>query len=214
MPVDRDSWTPPKPPDRSGADRWAGALGGSKLLQQPRYARRLEQLRHFITRPGPLALEIGFDHGINLLANARAFPDWRWLGVEIRRHRVSAVQPHLPDNCMALRLDARILLASVLEAAELDRVDILFPTPAVKGSHLLFTPALVHHLSRCLRPDGVVHIATDVPGVHKLCEELFARWERAPHPPRAPDLSRRERVCQRDGLRVWRETYAVTSDSI
>ena len=184
-----------------------GALGGSRLLELPQYAGQRARLVGYAGGPGPRALEIGFDHGITLLANARAMPGWRWLGVEIRRRRVAAVQPHLPANCLAERLDARILLASGIVDASLDRVDILFPTPPLKGRHMLFTPDLVVDIRRCLTPGGVVQVATDVPGLAALVRRLFVDWSTAERPPAGPELSRRERICRRDGVPVHRMTY-------
>jgi hypothetical protein len=205
--VDRDTWTPPEPPVRESRDRVPGALGGSRLLDLPRYADQRARLVGFAQGPGPRALEIGFDHGITLVANARAMPDWRWLGVEIRKRRVAAVQPHVPDNCLAERLDARILLASGILDGALRRVDILFPTPPLKSKHMLFSEALVADLGRCLAPGGVVHVATDVPALGKLVRGLFAGWQPAADPSPSPELSRRDRVCKRDGIPVARMTF-------
>lgn len=205
--VDRDTWTPPAAPVRAARGRVPGALGGSRLLELPQYAAQRARLVAFAGGPGPRALEVGFDHGITLLANARAQPGWRWLGVEIRKRRVAGVQPHVPDNCLAERLDARILLACGLMDGALDRVDVLFPTPPVKGSHMLWTPAFVDDLGRALAPGGVVHVATDVPALAVLVRGLFAGWRPAPAPPACPALSRRDRVCRRDGIAVDRMTF-------
>ena len=204
--VDRTEWTPPEVPARTHRTAVPGALGGSRLLDLPQYADQRARLEAFAIGPGPRALEVGFDHGITLLANARAMPDWRWLGVEIRRRRVAAVQPHVPDNCLAERLDARILLAGGIMDGALHRIDILFPTPALKGRHLLWTPAFVEDLAHSLAPGGVVHVATDVPALAALVRRLFAGWHHAPDPPPSPERSRRDRVCRRDGIAVERLT--------
>ena len=160
------------------------------------------ELEAFWATGPPLALEIGFDHGITLLDNARCFPDWRWLGVELRRARVEALRPLCPQNCLALRLDARTLLSRA-PPGRLHRVDILFPTPAVRGRHLLLTPALVDDLQRALVPGGIVQVRTDVPALAALATELLGGWTEAPAPPSGAALSRRERVSRRDGLPIW-----------
>jgi len=205
--VDRATWTPPDAPARVQRDRVPGALGGSRLLELPRYAAQRQRLESFADGPGPRALEIGFDHGITLIANARAMPDWQWLGVEIRKRRVAAVQPHVPDNCLAERLDARILLASGILDGALHRVDILFPTPPLKSRHMLFSEDVVADIRQSLAPGGVVHIATDVPALGRLVRALFMDWSEAPPPPPAPELSRRDRVCRRDDIPVARMTF-------
>lgn len=210
--VDRETWTPPEAPARPERRRVPGAMGGSLLLDQPRYAPQRARIQAFVDQPGPLAVEVGFDHGITLLSQARARPGWRWLGLEIRRRRVAAVQPHVPDNCLAERMDARALFASGLLDDRVDRVDVLFSTPAVQGRHLLWTPAFVADVARALRPGGVLHAPTDVPALAALIAELLAGWPEAPLPPAAPEPSRRERVCARDGLPVWRRAWAPPAD--
>lgn len=178
-------------------------MGGSLLWEEPAQTADRARLQAFVHPGPPLALEIGFDHGMRLLAMARAFPDWRWLGVELRRRRVEAVAAVAPENCLPLRADARTLLATLLPAGRLSRVDILFPTPATDPRHLLLSPELVADLARALGPGGVVHIETDVPAMGVLAEELFAGWPVVEAPVSVPDLSRRQRVARRDGLEVW-----------
>ncbi|MCB9779792.1 MAG: hypothetical protein H6742_14600 [Alphaproteobacteria bacterium] len=212
MPLDddhRETWTaPPRRRTRRSETDVPGALGGSRLWDQPAMAAARAELDTFVATPGPLAVEVGFDHGITLLANARAWPDWRWLGAEIRRRRVDAVRPHAPANCLPLRVDARTLFASLLPDGRVARVDVLFPTPVEQGHHLLLTAAFVADVARVLAPDGVLHIATDVRGLADLATDLLAGWRPAADPPPSPERSRRERVCQRDGLPVWRFTRA------
>lgn len=207
MAVDRDQWSPPQALSRGDGARVAGALGGSLLLEQPRYRATFRDVQAFQSRPGDLVIEVGFDHGITLLANARAYPELNWMGVELRRQRVEAVKRHAPVNCLPLRLDARALFGAVLPANSVARVDVLFPTPATQASHLLWTPHFVEHLQRCLRDGGLVYLKTDVPGLVKLVDTLFAGWEVGYPPPPAPELSRRERVCRRDGVQVWTRAW-------
>lgn len=148
---------------------------------------------------------MGFDHGMCLLDHARRWPGTRWLGLEIRKRRVAAVLPHAPASCLPFAGDARTILGAVLPPASVDRVDVLFPTPATDPRHVLFTPVFVEALARVLRPGGVVTVATDVEGLYTHVTTLFAGWSPAEAPERGPVPSRRERVCRRDGLWVgWR----------
>lgn len=178
-------------------------MGGSLLWEQPAQAADRARLEAFVQPGPPVGLEIGFDHGMRLLAMARAWPEWRWLGVELRRRRVEAVVPLAPDNCLPLRADARTLLATLLPPGRLSRVDILFPTPATDARRLLLSAELVADLARALGPEGVVHIETDVPAMGELAERLFAGWDVVEAPFGVADLSRRQRVARRDGLQVW-----------
>jgi tRNA G46 methylase TrmB len=206
--VDRATWTPPEAPARTHRKRVPGAMGGSLLLDQPAHTVQKSRIDAFVNETGPLAVEVGFDHGVTLLSQARAWPGWRWLGVEIRRRRVAALQPHVPDNCLAERLDARTLFASDLLLGRVDRVDVLFPTPPLDGRHMLWTPGFVADVARALRPDGVVQVATDVPALARLVEDLLQAWSPAPLRPRAAEPSRRERVCRRDDIAVWWRAFS------
>jgi len=203
MPIDRQHWTPPPPPQRGDAVDIAGALGGSRLWQQPRLAAERARLDAFVAPGPPLAIEIGFDHGITLLDHARAWPDWHWLGAEIRKRRVTAIAKLAPDNCLPMRVDARVLVGTLLPADRVQRVDILFPTPALDGRHLLLSPTFVANLERVLAPGARVHIETDVPGLYQLASRCFACWPQTEAPPATAALSRRARVCRRDDLPVW-----------
>jgi len=210
MAVNRTTWTPPTPPQRGDAQNIAGALGGSRLWQQPQQAADKARLDRFVAPGPPLAIELGFDHGITLLDHARCFEDWRWLGAEIRRRRVDTVAAKAAElglnNCLPLRVDARVLVATLLPPARVRRVDILFPTPALKGPHLLLTPVFVDNLRRVLAPGGCVHLRTDVPALYELARQLLAEWTDTAPPPTTDAWSRRERICRRDGLPIWQLT--------
>lgn len=194
------AWTPPAPPAARG-DGQPGVLHGSRLYDQPEHAATRDRVRDFVAT-GPLGLEVGFDHGMRLLDHARRFPDARWLGVELRKRRVAAAAPHAPDNCILLAGDARAVLGALLPDACVDWLYLLFPTPATDPRHLLLTPAFVAQAARVLKPDGQLHLATDLPGMAELAGELLTGWPEGPGVPMGPVLSRRERVCRRDGLPV------------
>ena len=153
-----------------------------------------------------LAVEVGVDRGYRLLAHARRWPEQRWLGVEVRR-TVEAAADHAPDNALLVRGDARAVLSRLVPAGRVARLDVLFPTPSHDPRHLLLTPAFAHLVARALAPDGVVHVATDVPGLATLAEQAFGTWPSRPPPPSGPVQSRREKVCAREARRVWRWTW-------
>jgi len=203
--VDRAQWIPPLLPERdSSQEKVRGALYGSLLFEQPEHRAWADRLLAFLEPAGQVALEIGFDHGMRLLDHARRWPEIRWLGVEIRKSKVDAASVHAPPNAMLLRADARTLLATLIPAHRLEYVYILFPTPAVKAHHLLVTPSLVHSLERTLTPTGRVALATDVPAMADWIDKHFTNWPLGEEVPMGPVLSRRERICARDGVPVWR----------
>lgn len=208
----KSEWRAPPAEAPARGEGVRGALGGSRLFDQPRYRAEVEVFRAFIEPPGPLAVEIGFDHGMRLLDLARRQPDVRWLGLEVRERRVLAVAPHCPGNCMVWRADARTVFRVLMPPGRVSRVDVLFPTPWWDEKHrekrLLLTPVFLLDLERALAPDGCVHVATDVGPYFEHVEALFAAWRAVEPPTMGEALSRRERVCARDGLPVWRGTWA------
>jgi tRNA G46 methylase TrmB len=197
-------WSPPPPLPPRADPR---ALHGSRLYDRPEHAAARDRLLEFVRDPGPVAVEVGFDHGMRILDHARRWPDTRWLGLEIRKRRVRAAGPHAPPNCLLFAGDARTVLGVLLPAGRVSRVDVLFPTPATNPRHVLFTDTFVAGLARVLAPDGRLHVATDVEPLFAHISDLLASWEPAPHPEAGPVLSRRERVCRRDDLPVWRGTW-------
>jgi len=207
--VDRSTWTPPESPGSTGdLSRVRGALGGSRLLAQPEHQKTADAILTFLEVPGQVVLEIGFDRGGRLLALAAANPEVRWLGVEIRKERAREAANRAPSNALLLHLDGRTLLASAVPAGRLHRIDVLFPTPSLKGHHLLWTPDFVQLAARALGPSGVLWLQTDVPALADLADALLVGWRPAPPPPRDPVPSRRARVCERDQILVFERSVS------
>lgn len=207
-----ERWTPPAPPS-AGASGQRGVLGGGALYEGGRHADVRERVATFVAGGAPLAVEVGFDHGMRILDHARRWQDIRWLGLEIRKRRVRAAAPHAPPNCLLLAADARAFVPALLPAGRVSWFYVLFPTPTDNPRHLLLTPSFVAALARALQPDGVVYVATDVPGMYAHVEALLAGWPEAAHPPMGPQLSRRERVCARDALPVYRICRSRPADA-
>jgi tRNA (guanine-N7-)-methyltransferase len=186
-------------------------MNGSHLFQAGRYAQEGADALAFLKQPGPATLEIGFDHGMCLADRARRWPGTLHLGLEIREARVNALRPHLSANAFAWRADARTVLASVLPPGRLATIYVFFPDPIWTESHrdrrLLFSPAFIALCARALTPDGTLHLTTDVEPYFHWVETLLSLWSPAAAPDLGTELSRRERVCKRDGLEVWRGTW-------
>lgn len=207
-----DGW---QAPESTGARDVTGALGGSRIFEQPRHRAEVERFDAFLAAPGPAAVEVGFDHGRRLLSLAAADRGVRWVGLEVRRQRVDALAAAAAirglDTLLPWRADARTVFRHVMPAGRLSRIDVLFPTPWWHARHrakrLLLTEAFVADAARALGSDGVLHIATDVQPYFAHVEALLGGWQRAPAPPPAPVPSRREHACARDGIAIHRGTW-------
>ncbi len=116
----------------------------------------------------PVTLEIGFGMGVSLLEMARADPDRGFLGIEVHRPGVGRLLAMLEregvGNVRVLCEDAVNVLRHAIAANSLDRVQVYFPDPWPKKRHhkrrLLQAP-FVGLVTTCLRPGGILHVATD-----------------------------------------------------
>jgi len=198
-----------------------GVLNGSRFIEQPHIRVEVDAFRNFIAGPQPVLLEIGFDHGRRLHSMATLNPQWRITGVEVRKRRVQeAVDRAQRDglsNIHPWRMDARTVLASVLETASVDVIEVLFPTPwwhpALRRKRRLLNPRFLADAHRVLRPKGLLHLATDVDEYAKVIDDVLGQspFVRIPKTqaeerlPRCEQLSRREWKCQREGtpIRRW-----------
>ena len=119
-------------------------------------------------RSAPRTAEIGFGNGENLLAMAAAHPQRDYLGIEVHRPGVGRVLLGLETqgltNVRVICQDAVEVLERVLPPASLAEILVLFPDPWPKKRHhkrRLIQPAFVGLLAECLKPGGVVRLATD-----------------------------------------------------
>ena len=120
-------------------------------------------------RDAPLELEIGAGRGDFIVDRAAAMPDRDFLAIELAASvaQLMAVRAGRRSltNLRVLRMDARPLVNLMLAPQSLSACHIYFPDPWPKERHVkhrLFTPALVHGLTRVLRPAAPLYIATDV----------------------------------------------------
>ncbi|MFT4705031.1 MAG: tRNA (guanine-N(7)-)-methyltransferase [Bradymonadia bacterium] len=211
---DRYTWTAPTPL-ASEAGVVTGALGGSRLFEQPKQAAEVAEFHAFLARPAETYLEIGFDHGFRLLDHAHRWPERNWVGLEVRKARVDELRARAPENLFVWRADARTVIERLVPASSLTRVDVLFPTPwwdeLKRAKRILFSPQFVGGLARALQPDGVVHVATDVGPYFEHVAALFSGWQPATAPVSGDARSRREKACEREGLPVWRASWSPPS---
>ncbi len=125
--------------------------------------------RAALAPPGaPLWLEIGFGAAEHLLAQAKANPGVRFIGVEPYLNGVAkalgGIEETGLDNVRLARGDARAIVARLPDAA-LDRVFVLHPDPWPKKRHWkrrLVQRDFVAQLARVIKPGGTLRFASDI----------------------------------------------------
>ena len=119
-------------------------------------------------RSGPKVLEIGFGMGDSLLQMAAAEPATDFIGIEVHPPGVGTImniaQSEGISNLRVYLADANDVLEECFPPQSIDRLQLYFPDPWHKKKHnkrRIVQPQFVQLVREKLRPDGVLHMATD-----------------------------------------------------
>ncbi len=119
-------------------------------------------------RRAPRYLEIGFGMGTSLIQMLEGNPDKDYIGIEVHRPGVGSVlikaEEKKLQNLKVINEDAVQVLQQAIPENSLDGIYLFFPDPWPKKKHCkrrIVQPGFVEQVRRCLKPDGVFHIATD-----------------------------------------------------
>ncbi|MEO0422946.1 MAG: tRNA (guanosine(46)-N7)-methyltransferase TrmB [Pseudomonadota bacterium] len=119
-------------------------------------------------RDAPCCVDIGFGNGASLLWHAERFPEQNFLGIEVYPPGVgralNGIEERGLSNVRIAQQDAVEVFEHRLAPDAIDRVMLLFPDPWPKKRHhkrRIVQPAFLDLVSRALRPDGILHMATD-----------------------------------------------------
>ena len=119
-------------------------------------------------RNGAVHVEIGTGKGTFLLAEARARPEVNFLGIEwankYYRYAVDRLGRWQISNVRLIRTDAAGFISEKMPDESVDCFHIYFPDPWPKKRHhkrRFIQTANFEQLLRCLKPAGVINIATD-----------------------------------------------------
>jgi tRNA (guanine-N7-)-methyltransferase len=131
----------------------------------------------------PIQLDIGSAGGRFLLQMAARYPDWNYLGIEIREALVIQAN-QIRDSIGAhnlhyvfgnINISLATLLAS-LPAGRLQRISIQYPDPCFKTKHAkrrVVQPALVADIARYLPSGGEVLLQSDLEWVaQEMCDRF------------------------------------------
>lgn len=187
--------------------------GQKRALEQawPRFGHEVAggQLNLAETFPrGEVVLEIGFGMGDSLLQMAEENPEVNYIGVEVHRpgvgHLLNRVLENDITNIRVFAEDSIDVLKHCVPAESLDKIQIFFPDPWHKKKHhkrRLIQDDFAALLASRLKPEGVLHIATDWQNYAESIGETFANWRSTDVPPRV------ETKYERRGKRLDHEVF-------
>lgn len=128
-------------------------------------------------------LEIGFGGGEHLIAEANAYPDTGFIGVEPYINGMAKILAQIEASAASnIRLyagDAADLLASLPDRS-LTRIDLIHPDPWPKKRHWkrrFVQDATIAQMARILKPQGEFRFVCDI---ESYCEWTLAHMQRAP----------------------------------
>jgi len=178
-------------------------------------------------RAGPKVLEIGFGMGDSLLQMAAAEPDTDFIGIEVHPPGVGTIINSARMEGLAnLRVylaDANDVLEECFAPESIDRLQLYFPDPWHKKKHnkrRIVQPSFLQQVREKLRPNGVLHMATDwQPYAEQMLETLSeaegfenctGSGQYSPRPAYRP-LTKFEKRGERLGHGVWDLIFKKTS---
>lgn len=139
----------------------------------------------YFDRHADVVVEIGFGNGESTWRMAQLEPEKNFIGVEVHEpgvgHLLMALDANDVDNVRIAREDAVPFLRHRIPDGSLAGVRIYFPDPWPKKRHhkrRIIQPEFVSQLARCLKPGGILHLATDwQPYADHMLEVLHASPE-------------------------------------
>jgi tRNA (guanine-N7-)-methyltransferase len=176
-----------------------------------------------VARGRTLEVELGAAEAHFLIERAARDPGGIFVGVEIRRELVEAVNVEcarlaLP-NVRSVFANMSVDMPRLFAAESVRRFFLNFPDPWFKSrqhKRRVIGPGLMTEIERALAPGGELYVMTDI---FALALDAMAAlegaggfvnasgpWTFARESPYAAK-SRRERQCEAEGVRIWRLLY-------
>ncbi|NCC50403.1 MAG: tRNA (guanosine(46)-N7)-methyltransferase TrmB [Spartobacteria bacterium] len=125
-------------------------------------------LRPCYQHEAPLEIDVGCGKGRFLLARSAAFPDTNFLGIDRMLRRIRKVDRKLirrsQENVRLLRMEAYYAVSYLIPPTCVSTYYIFFPDPWPKkkhASHRLFDVPFMDAMCRTMKPDAMLHFATD-----------------------------------------------------
>jgi tRNA (guanine-N7-)-methyltransferase len=139
---------------------------------------------HF-EREAEVIVEIGFGNGESTWRMAQQEPEKNFIGIEVHEPGVGqllmALEEHAIENVRIFCGDAVPFMQTRIADDSLAGVRIYFADPWPKKRHhkrRLIQPAFVDQLARCIKKDGLLHMATDwQPYAEHILEVMQSRTD-------------------------------------
>ena len=170
-----------------------------------------------------LEVELGAAEAHFLIDRANADPETAFVGVEIRRELVEAVNAACaaagPPNVRSVFANMSVDMGRLFADGSVRRFFLNFPDPWFKSrqhKRRVIGPGLMAEIGRALAAGGELYVQTDIfalalDAMAALeADDTFVNtagtWTFLRENPYAAK-SRRERQCETEGVRVWRLLY-------
>jgi tRNA (guanine-N7-)-methyltransferase len=172
-----------------------------------------------------LEVELGAAEAHFLIDRAHQDPTAVFVGVEIRRELVEAVNAACavggPANVRSVFANMSVDMGRLFADGSVRRFFLNFPDPWFKSrqhKRRVIGPGLMAEIERALAPGGELYVQTDIfalaldamAALEGLSEASFVNvagaWTFVRESPYEAK-SRRERQCESEGVRVWRLLY-------
>jgi len=180
---------------------------------------------------GFLEVELGSAEGLFVIERAPVVPEAQLVGVEIRREMVARADRLCREagvtNVRNVFANMSVDMGRLFEPRSVRRFHVNFPDPWWKTrqhKRRVVGEDLIDDLAVALEPGGEVHVMTDIfdialtamaslesfegRGVGARFVNVRGPWSFHDANPWGA-LSRRERQCAREGVRVWRLLYRL-----
>lgn len=136
--------------------------------------------RDFFHNDNPITLELACGRGDYTVAMARLFPDRNFIGIDLKGARLWAGAKQSLDlglkNAAFLRIPIE-RVADCFGPNEVSEIWITFPDPFIrrgKAKKRLTSTRFLALYQQILRPDGLIHLKTDEPGLFAFTQEVIA----------------------------------------
>jgi tRNA (guanine-N7-)-methyltransferase len=175
----------------------------------------------------PIEVELGSAEAFFLMERVVEEPGRSYVGVEIRRDLVTQsngmCRERGLDQVRSVFANISMDLPRLFSPGSIGRFFINFPDPFFKNrqrKRRAIDEDVVDQLAELLAPEGEIHVATDI---FDIALDVMAMLERET-PRRFVSISQpwtflrqsqfaarsfRERLCEREGIRIWRLAYRL-----